>query len=146
MTLIAILDDYTNVAKGSAEWAKLGNVTIDRVNTSLMRNQTERVAALKPHDVIIAIRERTAFSAKVLRELDQLRLLVTTGMRNSSIDMVAARAAGIDVSGTKMAPMSPGPVAVSFRPGCSFGRPFVRKPKGFSSLKSSVCVAGYRSL
>lgn len=104
MTRIAILDDYTDMAKGCADWSILGDVIIDRVNTSLMQNQNERVAALKAYDVIIAMRERTAFPAEVLSQLDQLKLLVTTGMRNSSIDMVAARDKGIDVSGTKMIP------------------------------------------
>lgn len=101
---IAILDDYTNAALNSADWAKLDGVILDNVNTSLMQSQSERIEALKKYEVIIAMRERTAFPAEMLRELDKLKLLVTTGMRNPSIDMEAAREAGIVVSGTKMVP------------------------------------------
>lgn len=101
---IAILDDYTNVAKVSAPWGTLKDVTIDVVNTSLMETDAERIKALKPFDVIVAMRERTALPASVLDELAQLKLLVTTGMRNPSIDMAAARANGVDVCGTEMTP------------------------------------------
>uniref|UniRef100_UPI003899B579 ParB/RepB/Spo0J family partition protein n=1 Tax=Profundibacter amoris TaxID=2171755 RepID=UPI003899B579 len=38
-----------------------------------------------------------------------------------------------------------GPVPLWCRSGCSFKRPFVQKPMGFSSPVPSVCGAGYRS-
>jgi phosphoglycerate dehydrogenase-like enzyme len=46
------------------------------------------------------MRERTPLPATVLERLPNLRLLVTTGMQNAAIDVVAAHAAGIVVSGT----------------------------------------------
>jgi len=104
MMRMAILDDYAGVARSSADWARLGGATIDIVNTSLMTTAAERIAALQPFDVIIAMRERTPFPASVLEHLPKLKLLITTGMRNSSIDMTAARACGVDVCGTQMTP------------------------------------------
>jgi phosphoglycerate dehydrogenase-like enzyme len=59
------------------------------------------VAALQPYDVIVAMRERTPFTADRLRRLPSLRLLVTTGMRNASIDLAAAREHGVTVCGTR---------------------------------------------
>lgn len=100
---IALLDDYTDAASGSAQWDRLGDATIRVVNTSLMPTEGERIEALKPFDIVVAMRERTAFTASVFAQLDQLKLLVTTGMRNPSIDMAAARARGVDVCGTQMA-------------------------------------------
>jgi phosphoglycerate dehydrogenase-like enzyme len=58
------------------------------------------VSALEPYDVIVAMRERTFFDASRLSQLPRLRLLVTTGMANTSIDLTAASAQGITVCGT----------------------------------------------
>jgi phosphoglycerate dehydrogenase-like enzyme len=58
------------------------------------------VSALEPYDVIVAMRERTFFDAARLGQLPRLRLLVTTGMANTSIDLAAASAQGVTVCGT----------------------------------------------
>jgi phosphoglycerate dehydrogenase-like enzyme len=58
------------------------------------------VARLEPFEVVIAMRERTRLSKEVLERLPNLKLLVTTGMRNKSIDVEAATARGITVCGT----------------------------------------------
>ena len=50
--------------------------------------------------MVVAIRERTHFSADVLHGLNRLKLLVTTGMANAAIDIPAANAQGIVVCGT----------------------------------------------
>ncbi|MGW1199973.1 D-2-hydroxyacid dehydrogenase family protein [Streptomyces sp. NPDC002536] len=50
------------------------------------------------------MRERTPFPAAVLSRLPQLRLLVTSGMHNASIDLSAAAERGITVCGTRMTP------------------------------------------
>ncbi|HEU0337394.1 MAG TPA: D-2-hydroxyacid dehydrogenase family protein, partial [Gaiellaceae bacterium] len=52
-------------------------------------------------DVVCAMRERTRFPATVLERLPRLQLLVTTGMRNASIDLEAAAARGVTVCGTE---------------------------------------------
>jgi phosphoglycerate dehydrogenase-like enzyme len=57
-------------------------------------------AALEPFRVIAAMRERTPFPAALLDRLPHLRLLVTTGMRNASIDLRAAQRRGVLVCGT----------------------------------------------
>jgi phosphoglycerate dehydrogenase-like enzyme len=46
------------------------------------------------------MRERTPFPRALLEKLPRLRLLVTTGMRNASIDLAAARERGVVVCGT----------------------------------------------
>ena len=58
--------------------------------------------ALRPFEVIVAMRERTPFPASLLDRLPALRLLVTTGMRNLAIDVAAARRRDIVVAGTEM--------------------------------------------
>ena len=59
------------------------------------------VAALAGAQVVVAMRERTPFDAERLGRLRDLRLLVTTGMGNAAIDLEAAAANGIVVSGTR---------------------------------------------
>ena len=96
---IAILDDYQNVALAAADWDSLeAEVTVfDKYIES------EAVAgALKGFDVVIGMRERTPFPKSLIEALPDLKLLVTTGMRNLSFDMEAARARGVVVSGTAM--------------------------------------------
>ena len=57
-------------------------------------------AALQDADIVVAMRERTPFPRDVLRQAPHLKLLVTTGMANASIDLEACRELGIEVRGT----------------------------------------------
>ncbi|RRO18327.1 D-2-hydroxyacid dehydrogenase family protein [Saccharopolyspora rhizosphaerae] len=93
---IAVLDDYQDVARSYADW---GSLDVE-VFTEHIADVDELVARLEPFEVIAAMRERTPFPREVLTRLPNLRLLVTTGMRNASIDLDAAREQGVVVSGT----------------------------------------------
>jgi phosphoglycerate dehydrogenase-like enzyme len=64
-------------------------------------------ARLEPFDVVVAMRERTAFPRTRLERLPNLKLLVTTGARNASIDVAAAAERGITVCGTGAHPAGP---------------------------------------
>lgn len=102
---LAILDDYQDVAHGFADWSALESdgVTV----TSYREPFTSRdalVSALSGVTIIVAMRERTAFPREVLEKLPALRLLVTTGMANASIDVAAAADLGITVCGTPGSP------------------------------------------
>jgi D-3-phosphoglycerate dehydrogenase len=58
------------------------------------------VKALAPFDIVVAMRERTGFPRVVIEKLPNLKLLITTGMRNASIDAAAAKDKGVTVCGT----------------------------------------------
>ena len=58
------------------------------------------VAALDGAAVVVAMRERTRFDGNLFARLPDLKLLITTGMQNASIDLEAAAAHGVVVSGT----------------------------------------------
>jgi len=96
---IAVLDDYQDVARGMADWAAL-----EGFEAIFFRQHVPGIEALAKQlagfDVIVAMRERTPFPRALLERLPKLRLLVTTGMRNRSIDVEAAKARGISVCGT----------------------------------------------
>ena len=96
----AILDDYQNVALSAADWSKVsGDLEIEVFNAHLGAAD-KVIAALQGFDIVCAMRERTGFPRGVIEKLPQLKLLITTGMRNASIEVAAAKARGIVVCGT----------------------------------------------
>lgn len=96
----AILDDYQNVALSFADWSKVsGDIDIKVFNEHL-GSADQVIAALRGFPIVCAMRERTAFPRAVIDALPELKLLITTGMRNASIDLEAAKARGIIVCGT----------------------------------------------
>jgi len=97
---VAILDDYQQVSLASADWSAVRSLAGIDVFTEPIARTEALVSALEPFDVIVAMRERTFFDAQRLSQLPRLRLLVTTGMSNPSIDLAAASAQGVTVCGT----------------------------------------------
>jgi phosphoglycerate dehydrogenase-like enzyme len=94
---VAVLDDYGSVARGLGPWERLdGRAEVDFIPEHL----DDPAGRLGEYEVIVAMRERTAFPLEVLERLPALRLLVTTGMVNASIDLDAARERGVVVCGT----------------------------------------------
>lgn len=102
---LAILDDYQNAALKAADWTVLGNdIDITVFDEHLGWDESDIAKALAPFDILVCMRERTRFPASQIDILPNLKLLVTTGMRNLAIDMEHARSKGIVVSGTDMLP------------------------------------------
>lgn len=99
MTKLAILDDYANVALELADWSVLEGVDIAVYNDNLV--EPEALAArLADCEIVCIMRERTPFRRDVLEKLPKLKLLVTSGMRNASVDVAAANELGVTVCGT----------------------------------------------
>jgi phosphoglycerate dehydrogenase-like enzyme len=96
----AILDDYQTVALKLADWAKIKDRVDIKVFSEHLGGPDKVIAALQGFEIIVAMRERTGFPKKVIDALPALKLLITTGMRNASIDTEAARARGVTVCGT----------------------------------------------
>ncbi|MFN0092837.1 MAG: D-2-hydroxyacid dehydrogenase family protein [Acidimicrobiales bacterium] len=100
MPRAAILNDYQGVALTMADWSALdGRVELD-VFREHIPQQDALIAALQPYEIVVAMRERTAFPEAVISALPNLRLLVTTGPRNAAIDVAACEKHGVVVSGT----------------------------------------------
>lgn len=98
---IAVLDDYQNVAASYGPWQELPASCEVHYFHEHIANPDTLADTLAAFDVVVAMRERTPFPASVLTRLPRLKLLVTTGMANAAIDLGAATAAGITVSGTR---------------------------------------------
>jgi phosphoglycerate dehydrogenase-like enzyme len=96
----AILDDYQNVVLKVADWSKLKGEVEFTVFNAHLGGPDKVIAALQGFQIVIAMRERTGFPKQVIEALPDLKLLVSTGLRNASIDVEAAKARGITVCGT----------------------------------------------
>jgi D-3-phosphoglycerate dehydrogenase len=94
----AILDDYQNVATKLADWS-IPDVEV-KVFNEWFADQKAAVAALKGFSIICMMRERTPFLKPTLEQLPDLKLLITSGARNASIDLDYAAERGITVCGT----------------------------------------------
>ena len=87
----AVLDDYQNVALKLADWSKVADQVDVTVFNEYMPPGTV-LETLKPFAIICMMRERTTFLRPTIEGLPELKLLITSGMRNASIDMAAAAA------------------------------------------------------
>jgi phosphoglycerate dehydrogenase-like enzyme len=97
---VAVLDDYQSVAQSSADWTPLNDRADLTFFNDHIADSADLVRRLEPFDVVVAMRERTAFPAAILDRLPKLALLITTGPFNAAIDVAAAHARGIVVCGT----------------------------------------------
>jgi len=100
---VAVLDDYQGVALASADWASLGSDVAVQAFSDHLADRDRLAERLAGFTVVVAMRERTPFPRDLLARLPDLRLLVTTGMKNASIDVPAAAELGITVCGTPLA-------------------------------------------
>jgi phosphoglycerate dehydrogenase-like enzyme len=99
VTTVAVLDDYQDRAREYADWASLGPQVQVRFFREAMEQDT-LAATLADFEVLVLMRERTAFPRSVLEALPKLKLLVTTGMRNASVDVGYLHERGVTVCGT----------------------------------------------
>ncbi|WP_328630180.1 D-2-hydroxyacid dehydrogenase family protein [Streptomyces sp. NBC_00356] len=107
MLRCAVLDDYQGVARELADWDRLsGRLDVTYLNRYIDTHD-ELVALLGDCEIVVVMRERTPFPAELIARLPKLRLLVTSGMRNASIDLAAAAAHGVTVCGTASNPEPP---------------------------------------
>jgi D-3-phosphoglycerate dehydrogenase len=96
----AVLDDYQKVALSYADWSKVtGDVEV-KVFDQPFKSTEEVHRSLQGFQIIAMMRERTAFLRNTLEALPDLKLLITTGSGNKSIDLAAAAERGITVAGT----------------------------------------------
>jgi len=104
MMRVAILDDYQGVALGLADWPSLHPQAQIQAFADHVDDLDTLAKRLHVFDAIVLMRERTPFPRTLFEKLPNLRLLVTAGMRNASIDLAAATERRVQVCGTDMLP------------------------------------------
>jgi len=96
----AILDDYQNVALKSADWSPIAKDVEIKVFNEPLGGPDQVIRALADFDIVVGMRERTPFPRAVIEALPKLKLLITTGARNASFDLKAAKERNVVVCGT----------------------------------------------
>ena len=107
MPKVAVLDDYHGVALRMADWSVLPADCHVEVFRDHLSDPDAIANRLRDFEIVTCMRERTPFHRDLLKKLPNLRLLVTTGMRNAAIDLEAATELGIVVCGTAGGPENP---------------------------------------
>ncbi len=97
---VAFLDDYQDVARKLGDWGPIEKDVEITSFTDHLHDEDAVAARLKDFEIICAMRERTPFPRSLMQKLPKLKLLITSGMRNRSIDTAAAKDLGITVCGT----------------------------------------------
>ena len=97
---IAILDDYFDAARHLTDWSRLSGRADIQVFTEHLGGEENAARRLRDFEIIVGMRERTPFPATLIHRLPKLKLLITTGMRNHSFDLEAARTQGVTICGT----------------------------------------------
>jgi len=96
---VAVLDDYLHRADTFADWESLGpDVTVTFFHDPM--GEEELASHLADADVLVLMRERSRFPRSLLQRLPNLRLVVTTGMRNASLDVDYLHERGVTFCGT----------------------------------------------
>ncbi|HEV8297286.1 MAG TPA: D-2-hydroxyacid dehydrogenase family protein [Acidimicrobiales bacterium] len=100
MKQVVVLDDYQGVATEYADWSRLdGRVELTSLREHIV-DEDALVERLHDVEIVVAMRERTAFPRSIIARLPKLELLVTTGPFNAVIDTSAATEHGVTVCGT----------------------------------------------
>lgn len=97
---IAILDDYQQVALKMADWSALQQQSEITVFTDHLADEAAIIERLLPFQVICMMRERTPLQRSVISALPNLKLIVSTGRVNASLDKATCEELGIRVETT----------------------------------------------
>jgi len=99
MTRVAVLDDWQDIARQSADWSALmAQAEVVFFNQPLGTLQ-QAAQTLQDFDIILAMRERQIFPASLVAQLPKLRMVALTGRRARSMDMVKLAEQGVYVCG-----------------------------------------------
>ena len=102
MLKVAILDDYQNIAKDFIDLKKLSSKYEFQVFNVPFENEDDAIDQLKEFEALLIMRERTKITKKLIKSLKKLKIIVTSGMRNKSIDLETAKKCNVLVTGTEI--------------------------------------------
>jgi len=97
---VAILDDYQNVSLILGNFEKLNKDFNFHVFNQPFENEHDVIDKLKDFEILLVMRERTHITKNIIKNLKKLKLIITSGMRNKSIDLLTAKEKNILICGT----------------------------------------------
>ena len=102
MLKVAILDDYQNVSQQFLNLNKLSGKYEIKIFSEPFIDEADAIEQLSDFEALLIMRERTPMSKNLIENLDKLKFIITSGLRNKSIDLEAAKKRKIIVSGTEI--------------------------------------------
>ena len=102
MLKVAILDDYQNVSQQFIDIEKLSGKYEIKIFSEPFQDEAEALYQLSDFEALLVMRERTPITKNIIENLSNLKFIVTSGLRNKSIDLEAAKKRKIIVCGTEM--------------------------------------------
>ena len=100
MLKVAILDDYQNVSQNFVDLKKLSGKYDFKIFSEPFSEEEDAINQLKGFEALLIMRERTKITSNLISNLKKLKYIITSGMRNQAIDLVAAKKSRVIVSGT----------------------------------------------
>ena len=102
MLKVAILDDYQNVAQQFVDIQKLSGKYEFKIFSEPFLDEAETLEQLADFEALLVMRERTPITKNIIDNLTKLKFIITSGLRNRSIDLEATKKRKIIVCGTEM--------------------------------------------
>jgi len=102
MLKVAILDDYQNVSQQFVDIEKLSGKYEIKIFSEPFSDEADAIDQLSDFEALLIMRERTPITKNLIDNLTNLKFIITTGLRNRSIDLETAKKRKIIVSGTDM--------------------------------------------
>lgn len=104
MIKVAVLDDYQNIFQQIINVEDYKNKFDFKTFNEPFLNENEAIVALEEFEVLFIMRERTPITKSFISGLPKLKYIMTSGMRNNSINLEAAKKSKIIVCGTEINP------------------------------------------
>ena len=100
MLKVAILDDYQNVSQQFVDLKKLSGKYEIKIFSEPFVDEADALDKLAEFEALLIMRERTPMSKNLIENLTKLKFIITSGLRNKSIDLDTAKKKNIIVCGT----------------------------------------------
>ncbi len=101
MLKVAILDDYQNVSEQFVDLEKLSGKYEFKIFSEPFTNEADAIEQLEDFEALLIMRERTPITENLVDNLKKLKFIITSGLRNRSINIEATKKRKIIVCGTE---------------------------------------------
>ena len=102
MLKVAILDDYQNVSQQFVDLEKLSGKYEFKIFSEPFKDEADTLDQLSDFEALLIMRERTPITKNIIENLINLKFIITSGLKNKSIDLEAVKKRKIIVCGTEM--------------------------------------------
>ncbi len=102
MLKVAILDDYQNVSQKFVDLKKLSAKYEFKIFSKPFNDEADALDQLQEFEALLLMRERTPMTKNLIDNLTNLKFIITSGLRNKSIDTEAAKKRKVIICGTEM--------------------------------------------